>query len=231
MEESVAKVGFDLKKLPLEQLTEETLKNGYVYLTKIEDTLKKGGSPSLLAEYSTQFYTCIPHNFGRQNMSNFIINTDQLLKDKMALISDLIDIKAAYSVKKGPKSTSLLKKKKTMKKAKKVNEEPNPLDEDFAKLKCEMDLLKKTDAEYKTLEEYIRNTSEGRTINIIDAFKIEREGEEAVFNPDNLGGKKLLFHGSRFSNYVGILSNGMRIAPPEAPRSGYLFGKGVYFAD
>ena len=23
----------------------------------------------------------------------------------------------------------------------------------------------------------------------------------------------------------------MRIAPPEAPRTGYLFGKGVYFAD
>jgi len=41
----------------------------------------------------------------------------------------------------------------------------------------------------------------------------------------------LLWHGSRFSNFVGILSNGLRIAPPEAPKSGYAFGKGVYFAD
>jgi hypothetical protein len=46
-----------------------------------------------------------------------------------------------------------------------------------------------------------------------------------------LGNKKLLWHGSRFSNFVGILTNGMRIAPPEAPKSGYNFGKGVYFAD
>ena len=30
---------------------------------------------------------------------------------------------------------------------------------------------------------------------------------------------------------VGILSQGLRIAPPEAPATGYMFGKGVYFAD
>lgn len=41
----------------------------------------------------------------------------------------------------------------------------------------------------------------------------------------------LLWHGSRVSNFVGILSQGMRIAPPEAPASGYLFGKGIYLAD
>jgi hypothetical protein len=33
------------------------------------------------------------------------------------------------------------------------------------------------------------------------------------------------------SCYTGILSQGLRIAPPEAPVTGYMFGKGVYFAD
>ena len=33
------------------------------------------------------------------------------------------------------------------------------------------------------------------------------------------------------TNFVGILSSGLRIAPPEAPATGYMFGKGVYFAD
>lgn len=33
------------------------------------------------------------------------------------------------------------------------------------------------------------------------------------------------------TNYVGILSEGLKIAPPEAPSTGYMFGKGVYFAD
>ena len=41
----------------------------------------------------------------------------------------------------------------------------------------------------------------------------------------------LLWHGSRVSNFVGILSQGLRIAPPEAPASGYNFGKGIYLAD
>eukprot|EP00268_Persea_americana_P066226 TRINITY_DN8966_c1_g1_i2.p1 TRINITY_DN8966_c1_g1~~TRINITY_DN8966_c1_g1_i2.p1 ORF type:complete len:157 (-),score=31.03 TRINITY_DN8966_c1_g1_i2:385-855(-) len=41
----------------------------------------------------------------------------------------------------------------------------------------------------------------------------------------------LLWHGSRLTNWAGILSQGLRIAPPEAPVTGYMFGKGVYFAD
>lgn len=32
-------------------------------------------------------------------------------------------------------------------------------------------------------------------------------------------------------NYGGILSQGLRIAPPEAPVNGYAYGKGVYFAN
>ena len=41
----------------------------------------------------------------------------------------------------------------------------------------------------------------------------------------------LLWHGSRLTNYVGILSKGLKIAPLEAPSTGYMFGKGIYFAD
>nr|GEV08668.1 poly [ADP-ribose] polymerase 2 [Tanacetum cinerariifolium] len=41
----------------------------------------------------------------------------------------------------------------------------------------------------------------------------------------------LLWHGSPLSNWTGILSQGLRIAPPEVPVTGYMFGKGVYFAD
>ena len=41
----------------------------------------------------------------------------------------------------------------------------------------------------------------------------------------------LLFHGSRVTNFAGILSQGLKIAPPSAPVSGYLFGKGNSFID
>jgi hypothetical protein len=37
--------------------------------------------------------------------------------------------------------------------------------------------------------------------------------------------KALLWHGSRNANYVGILSEGLKIAPPDAPVTGYMFGE------
>lgn len=43
--------------------------------------------------------------------------------------------------------------------------------------------------------------------------------------------RELLWHGSRLTNFGGILSQGLRIAPPEAPVTGYMFGKGIYLAD
>lgn len=39
----------------------------------------------------------------------------------------------------------------------------------------------------------------------------------------------LLWHGSRLTNFVGILGQGLRIAPPEAPATGYRFGKVITF--
>ena len=98
-------------------------------------------------------------------------------------------------------------------------------------LKCEIRELSRSHARFQMIERYVRATSDSLRLRIVDCFEINRHGEDAVYNPNNLDNKKLLWHGSRFSNFVGILSQGMRIAPPEAPRSGYLFGKGVYFAD
>lgn len=34
--------------------------------------------------------------------------------------------------------------------------------------------------------------------------------------------RMLLWHGSRLTNMVGILSSGLRVAPPEAPVTGYM---------
>jgi hypothetical protein len=41
----------------------------------------------------------------------------------------------------------------------------------------------------------------------------------------------MLWHGSRFSNFGGIFSQGLKVAPPEAPAHGHKFAKGIYFAD
>jgi poly [ADP-ribose] polymerase len=67
-------------------------------------------------------------------------------------------------------------------------------------------------------------------MSILEAFEVNRPNEQKCYKKD-LKNKMLLWHGSRVSNFVGILSQGLRIAPPEAPCSGYAFGKGIYLAD
>jgi len=86
------------------------------------------------------------------------------------------------------------------------------------------------------LAEYVCNTH-GSThtqyeLEVLEVFKVAREGELKRYKPfSKLHNRMLVWHGSRTTNYVGILSQGLRIAPPEAPVTGYMFGKGVYFAD
>lgn len=94
-----------------------------------------------------------------------------------------------------------------------------------------MRTLQESSIEYQLVAEFLENTRGGQQIKLLDVFKLKRNGEEAIYNPNKLENKKLLWHGSRFSNFVGIISQGLRIAPPEAPSTGYAFGKGVYFAD
>lgn len=66
-------------------------------------------------------------------------------------------------------------------------------------------------------------------LEIIDVFRSCKAQEQTSFMDSE--NKLLLWHGSRVTNWLGILKEGLRIAPPEAPVTGYMFGKGVYFAD
>ena len=119
---------------------------------------------------------------------------------------------------------------------------------------------------------WLQNRPAGRPAQV-DAFQVDRRGEAERFQPfRELPRRMLLWHGSRMSNFVGILSQGLRVAPPEAPPTGddppkthlmhalrgcmlcgdaclcgrgacgrlsgrlrcgagYMFGKGIYFAD
>ena len=87
---------------------------------------------------------------------------------------------------------------------------------------------------YPIIGKYIKNTHAAShtkyQLQLQEIFSLFSEKEDQQFRKD-LDNKYLLWHGSRLTNYVGILKEGLRIAPPEAPSTGYMFGKGVYFAD
>jgi poly [ADP-ribose] polymerase 2/3/4 len=115
----------------------------------------------------------------------------------------------------------------------------NPLDARYNKMECGITPVKPTSKEYKEIDAYLTGTTRSvhnMEFTVNDVFRVERGNESEKFNQSIYGKTKnpnraLLWHGSRSTNFVGILSQGLRIAPPEAPVSGYMFGKGIYLAD
>merc|ERR1712179_156189 len=116
------------------------------------------------------------------------------------------------------------------------DKEKDPIDAHYENLSTDIQVLDKETEEFKIIEKYVANTHAEThnlyTLEIQDVFKVNRKNESKRFKPfKQLPNRKLLWHGSRVTNYAGILSQGLRIAPPEAPVTGYMFGKGIYFAD
>ncbi|XP_068197339.1 poly [ADP-ribose] polymerase 2 [Antennarius striatus] len=215
MEECVLEMKFDTRKAPLGKLTSEQIRAGYTALKKIEDCLKKKGSSRELLEACNQFYTRIPHDFGLKTPP--IIRTEDELKEKIALLEALSDIEIAVKMVKSSEDG-----------------DEHPLDRQYSSLKCQLQPLESGCDEYKVIEKYLQTTHapthSDYTMTVLDIFSVDRDGERDSFL-SQLHNRTLLWHGSRLSNWVGILSQGLRVAPPEAPVTGYMFGKGIYFAD
>ncbi|KAH3770057.1 poly [ADP-ribose] polymerase 2-like [Dreissena polymorpha] len=213
MEEAVLEMQYDAKKAPLGKLTKDQIKAGYAALKKIDACVEKKDFGSALTQACDEFYTRIPHDFGMRPPTK--ITTKQEVKNKIALLEALDDIEIAIKMlKEGDMSE-------------------NPVDRHYHALKCDMEPVDATSEEYTMINQYLQNTHATThnqySMKILDMFCLDKHGEAKQFN--DVGNRLLLWHGSRLTNWVGILSQGLRIAPPEAPVTGYMFGKGVYFAD
>lgn len=212
---TLAEIGYDSNKMPLGKLSNRTLQQGYEILKRIEAVLDNKAMGNL-ETLTSEFFSTIPHDFGFKQVSQFIINSKPKMQAKVAMLEALGDMKITSSIL--AEGNSLL----------------NPIDDHYQKLHCQMFPLERSDPLFSMLEMYIQNTHASThnrySLEVFNIFALERENEAERFRKD-LDNHMLLWHGSRLTNWVGILSQGLRIAPPEAPVTGYMFGKGVYFAD
>lgn len=110
----------------------------------------------------------------------------------------------------------------------------NKIDNNYKKLNREVKPIQKDSFTFKIINDYLQTTHATThryyDLELVDLFEVNSEMESKRYL-SGIPNKMLLWHGSRLTNFVGILSQGLRIAPPEAPVTGYMFGKGVYFAD
>lgn len=217
-------MNYDLNKLPLGKLSKATIMRGFQTLKDLSVVMddpaaaSAAGNTMSVEELSNRYYSLIPHSFGRQRPP--IINDQGTIKQEIELLETLADMKDASNILKAE-----IDERNSL----------HPLDRQYRGLGMEeVTALDPKSTEFKHLKEYLVNTrGETHQVNysIENIFRIERRGEKSRFISDKIADRRLLWHGSRATNYGGILSQGLRIAPPEAPATGYMFDKGIYLAD
>lgn len=204
-------MNYDNEKLPLGKLSKASIMRGFSALKDLSAMIQAPGAnptSAIIESTSNLFYSLIPHAFGRQRPP--VINNLALVQKEIELLEALADMKDA---------TNIMKSE--------IDElnRVHPLDRQFLGLGLnEMTPMKPTSDEFQLLDTYL-NSTRGHThhanYEIEDIFRIERKGERERFNKSifakNPQDRRLLWHGSRVTNFGGILSQGLRIAPPEAP--------------
>ena len=237
--EMSSSMDIDTSRLPPNALSKRQLAMGLAVLKEIENILTPdmyedhphthpidGASQELvLRDCANRFYTLIPHCFDRKQIIPIIDNVKKLRR-KILNIEDLMQIVELEEIR-----SSSVAHAETL-------HRPIP-DVQYEELGCKLEIVHKTSDEWnlicKAIAETHAPTHDEYSMVVDKVFKIERNNEWETFKTDpcyaDVEHRKLLWHGSRISNWASILKNGLRIAPKEAPVTGYMFGKGVYFAD
>lgn len=218
VQQTLTEIGYDLKKMPLGKLSQKNIDKAYSILKQISKELDKGKlrNNTRITTLSSKFFSNIPHDVGFKDMRKMKITTKEIVNEKLDLLDTLSNMKITKNITNNTES------------------EKNIIEQSYEQLKNNITPIDKSSDIWKTIDEFIQKgkcpTHNYYQLELLDCYELEREGEKEKYT-ENIGNKMLLWHGSRLTNYVGILTTGLRIAPPEAPSTGYMFGKGVYFAD
>lgn len=206
----------DIKKMPLGKIKKDQIEKGYDVLKTIAEDIKTGdinGQVDRLTKLTNNFYTLIPSTFGRRKPP--VINSEDIVKK----LADMLDVLADMAI-----AGTIINEKAT--------DGIHPCDKMYKQIGATMAAIPLDDSsnEYKFIYKYIKNTSGAShftNLDILDIVSIYRKEEHDRFVDH--GNRRLLFHGSRLANYMGILSQGL-LLNPNAPVTGKMFGNSLYFA-
>ena len=212
----------DDARLPFGQLTLSTIQSAEKKLREIKEKIelemkaREDGSVADLriaietvSKVTNEFYELLP--IGRDHIVQPFQTYDSRFEEAFDLIQLLRDLTATKQLLMG---------------ARYRQKDMNPIDYAYNALRVGIKPLEIGSAERKCLLRYVDNTCDDNETVIHQIYALN-DGKDACDIPN----KRLLFHGSRNDNVIGILKHGLLIAPPEAPHSGFAYGKGVYFSD
>lgn len=187
-------IGYDTKKLPLGKLAESTIQDGQRVLRKLAEVINGTAEGSVNA-LSDEFYSIIPHDFGFQRMSAFVLRTNDDVKRKLEMLQSLSEVTFAIRLLSDVSAQSVTDR----------------ITASYEKLDCELEHLSPSDAVSDMIGRYVRTTAGTTaghthyTLEVEDIFTVRRKGEDERFRSGlggRLGNHMLLWHGSRLSNWV-----------------------------
>jgi poly [ADP-ribose] polymerase len=172
-----------------------------------------------LERLSGDFYTAIPHRIGRTRaaVATAVIDSMELFEQKqetLQLMKDMLQVNG--------ESGSVLFDAKA--------------DAEYDALKCDIDPIDPANPKFKELADHVVSSQiKSKTIKVKNIFTLKRAGEWDQFTK-SVGNQRMLFHGSRVKNWVGILSRGILLPKivvslgVNRTDAGWL-GNGIYFGD
>lgn len=207
---------------PLGVLTVGQIDKGQNYLDQLSVLLNKNKTKSVendIIDLTGEFYTVVPHKFGRSKEAaqEAIINSIEKLtakQDTLQLMRDMLNVNSKGNV----LASSAIEQK-------------------YKALDCVIEVLDKNDPRFKKIESFTvkSKVGYGSIGKIKNIYSLRRDSEHILFNKE-IGNEKLLFHGSRVQNWVGILSRGI-LLPKNVVKLGVhrtdagWLGHGIYFGD
>ncbi|MFO0960675.1 MAG: WGR domain-containing protein [Isosphaeraceae bacterium] len=217
-----AKITANGIETPLGILTLGQIEKGEKILTDLYDLFQKknpGRHRDKMVDLTGEFYTAIPHRIGRS---------------RTAVEASVIDSLPAFEQK---QETLQL-----MKDMLQVNGESGNVlfnahvDNEYQALGCEIEWIEPSSGEYTEMADYVINSQiKSKSIKVRSLYRLRRKHEWEAFRTD-VGNERMLFHGSRIKNWVGILSRGILLPKivvslgVNRTDAGWL-GNGIYFGD
>jgi poly [ADP-ribose] polymerase 2/3/4 len=214
---------------PLGILTIGQVEKGESILARLYQIIQAGGAKKRrgdLEELSGEFYTVIPHRIGRarQEVASAIIDSVDAFgrkQETLQLMKDMLQVDGDASG-----QGSVLYDAR--------------VDQQYRSLKCHVGWLPADHPDHRQVASYVERTRGcWRRIKVHNVFSLSRGDEWAAYEGamrESADNQRLLFHGSRIANWVGILSRGIllpKVAVSMGVRrtdAGWL-GNGIYFGD
>jgi len=104
----------------------------------------------------------------------------------------------------------------------------------YRQMNCEFLRIQYKDETFQLLQSSMfthGSTHQGFSLNLREAFQIQRQGDLERFFPFAKLDRKMLWHAAKPTELLHKLKLGLQAPISTAPSASYMFGKGIYFTD